>query len=141
MATVLSRKRRSPFTSSDDGNTKSLKHDFDAIYRMFKYFFVMIVPILLIDYKEKTLAILLNNKNRGSNEQKNTKNDSKNSKYESQESFDSYSFFENPCFVCQNDVEDNSLKCTFCTGICCEGCLVQCEKCLDIYCTLCSTVK
>lgn len=45
MATVLSRKRRSPFTSNDDGNTKSLKHDFDAIYRML--FFVILFNLSL----------------------------------------------------------------------------------------------
>eukprot|EP00656_Telonema_subtile_P055011 TRINITY_DN8380_c0_g1_i1.p1 TRINITY_DN8380_c0_g1~~TRINITY_DN8380_c0_g1_i1.p1 ORF type:complete len:151 (-),score=10.95 TRINITY_DN8380_c0_g1_i1:317-769(-) len=44
-----------------------------------------------------------------------------------------------PCAVCLGHKACEQDKCTFCEKIVCDGCTIQCEKCLDLFCSFCST--
>lgn len=136
MATSATRKRRIPFQEPVDTPTKSLKHDFEAIYRMFCT--IRLIRIILIMSTEKTLSMLLNNKHvfNGSDHG----SDSLSNQLISQDSEDSLFYQHASCYVCQGDTKVN-LECSFCSSSCCDKCYVQCEKCCECFCTLCSTTK
>eukprot|EP00658_Telonema_sp_P-2_P049455 TRINITY_DN37612_c0_g1_i1.p1 TRINITY_DN37612_c0_g1~~TRINITY_DN37612_c0_g1_i1.p1 ORF type:complete len:100 (+),score=16.55 TRINITY_DN37612_c0_g1_i1:201-500(+) len=44
-----------------------------------------------------------------------------------------------PCAVCLGQKAAESDKCTHCEKVVCDGCTVQCEKCMDLFCNFCST--